>query len=89
MSTAMTEAVTACQVALDRIQSMSQTLDRADAAQWLSQQLRELSDQAAALQHAEVLRAYDAEGLSFGQLAKRFGISKTLAHKIVRTRVAS
>jgi 8-oxo-dGTP diphosphatase len=36
--------------------------------------------------HREVLHAFDREGLSFGQLATRFGISKTLAHQIVRAR---
>ena len=65
---------------------MRRGLDRADAASRLARELRNLSDEAASLMHAEVIRAFDAEGLSFGQLATRFGISKTLAHQIVRAR---
>lgn len=85
---AIETAVTSGRAALERIRSMRRSLDRADAAQRLSREMRELSERAAAIQHAEVLLAYDAEGLTFGQLAERFGISKTLAHKIVRTRAA-
>lgn len=79
-------AMKAGQAALSAIRSMRRSLDRADAAQRLYREMREISEEAAGIQHAEVLLAYDAEGLSFGQLARRFGISKTLAHKIVRAR---
>jgi len=79
-------AVKVAQAALDRIRSMHRSLDRADAAVRLARELRGVSDEAVAIQYAEVLLAHDAEGLTFGQLADRFGISKSLAHKIVRTR---
>ena len=72
--------------AVASIRTMQRGLDRADAASRLARELRNLSDEAASLMHAEVIRAFDAEGLSFGQLATRFGISKTLAHQIVRAR---
>jgi 8-oxo-dGTP pyrophosphatase MutT (NUDIX family) len=58
----------------------------ADAASRLARELRSISDEAASVMHAEVIRTFDTEGLSFGQLAARFGISKTLAHQIVRAR---
>lgn len=72
--------------ALASIHTMSRGLDRADAASRLARELRAISDEAASVMHSEVVRAFDTEGLSFGQLATRFGISKTLAHQIVRTR---
>jgi 8-oxo-dGTP pyrophosphatase MutT (NUDIX family) len=61
-------------------------LNRADAATRLSRELRTISDAASAILHAEVVSAFDTEGLSYGQLASRFGISKTLAHQIVKAR---
>ena len=36
--------------------------------------------------HEEAIRIYETEGLSYGQIAKRLGISKTLAHQIIKTR---
>lgn len=83
---AIEAAVASGEAALERIRTMHRSLDRADAAQRLSREMRELSDRAAAVQHDEVLLAYDAEGLSFSKLAERFGISKTLAYNIVRNR---
>lgn len=72
--------------ALASVRKMRRGLDRADAASRLARELRSISDEAAGVMHAEVVRAFDAEGLSYGQLATRFGISKTLAHQIVRAR---
>src|SRR5258707_7281309 len=60
--------------------------DRADAAVRLSRQLRAVSDDASAVLHEEAVRIYYAENLSFGQVAKRLGISKTLAHQIITAR---
>jgi 8-oxo-dGTP pyrophosphatase MutT (NUDIX family) len=76
----------AAQDALDGIRSMHRSQDRADAALRLSEDLREISKDASAILHAEVLLAYDAEGLSFRRLGERFGISTTLAHRIIRAR---
>jgi 8-oxo-dGTP pyrophosphatase MutT (NUDIX family)/predicted DNA-binding protein (UPF0251 family) len=72
--------------ALASVRRMCRGLDRADAASRLARELRNISDEAASVVHEEVVRAFDAEGLSYGQLATRFGISKTLAHQIVRAR---
>ena len=79
-------ATTAADAALAGIRAMHRGLDRADAASRLARELRNISDEAASVMHAEVIRTFDAEGLSFGQLAARFGISKSLAHQIVRAR---
>lgn len=72
--------------ALASVREMRRGLDRADAASRLARELRSISDEAASVMHAEVIRAFDAEGLSYGQLATRFGISKSLAHQIIRAR---
>jgi len=66
--------------ALSGVRVMHRGLDRADAASRLARELRNISEDAANVMHAEVVRAFDAEGLSYGQLATRFGISKSLAH---------
>jgi 8-oxo-dGTP pyrophosphatase MutT (NUDIX family) len=83
---AIDAAASAGYEALNSIHTMNRGLDRADAASRLARELRSISDEAASVMHAEVVRAFDTEGLSFGQLATRFGISKTLAHQIVRAR---
>lgn len=80
------EATYAAYGALASVRRMRRGLDRADAASRLARELRNISDEAASVMHAEVVRAFDAEGLSYGQLATRFGISKTLAYQIVRAR---
>jgi 8-oxo-dGTP pyrophosphatase MutT (NUDIX family)/predicted DNA-binding protein (UPF0251 family) len=79
-------ATQAAYAALVGIRAMERGLDRADAASRLARELRNISDATSTVLHSEVLRSFDDEGLSFGQLATRFGISKTLAHQIVRTR---
>jgi 8-oxo-dGTP pyrophosphatase MutT (NUDIX family) len=43
-------------------------------------------DGASGVLHEEVIRIYESEGLSYGQIAKRLGISKTLAHQIITAR---
>jgi 8-oxo-dGTP pyrophosphatase MutT (NUDIX family) len=79
-------ATAAADAALAGVRAMHRGLDRADAASRLARELRNISDEAASVMHAEVIRTFDTEGLSFGQLAARFGISKSLAHQIVRAR---
>jgi 8-oxo-dGTP pyrophosphatase MutT (NUDIX family) len=79
-------AAEAGHAALECVRALPGSLDKADAAGRLAREMREVSDEASGIMHAEVLRAHDAEGLSFGQLATRFGISKSLAHRIVRMR---
>lgn len=79
-------AVNAAKAALKRARAVRRPLDRADAAGRLARELRLIADEASGVIHAEVLRAFDNEGLSYGQLAARFGISKSLAHQVVKTR---
>lgn len=79
-------AVKAAKTALDQVRAVGRPLDRADAASRLARELRLVADDASGVTHAEVLRAFDNEGLSYGQLAARFGISKSLAHQVVKTR---
>jgi 8-oxo-dGTP pyrophosphatase MutT (NUDIX family) len=78
--------IEAADAALACIRKTRGSLNRADAATRLSRELRTISDAASAILHAEVVSAFDTEGLSYGQLASRFGISKTLAHQIVKAR---
>jgi 8-oxo-dGTP pyrophosphatase MutT (NUDIX family) len=79
-------ALEASGTALASIRAMPGSQDRADAAARLSRALRTVSDEASAVLHDEAVRIYYAEGLSFGQVAKRLGISKTLAHQIITAR---
>lgn len=79
-------AVAAGRAALETIRALVRGLDRADAANRLARELRTVSDEASGLLHVEIVYAFDREGLSFSQLATRFGISKTLAHQVVRAR---
>ena len=62
------------------------SLDKADAAGHLSRELREISDDAAGLLHAEIVRVRDTEGLGYGELAKYFGISKSRVQQIIKAR---
>ena len=79
-------AVTASRAALASVRAMPGSQDRADAAVRLSRELRAVSDDTSAVLHEEAVRIYYAENLSFGQVAKRLGISKTLAHQIITAR---
>lgn len=79
-------ALEAGRAALASVRAMPRSQDRADAAVRLSRELRAVSDEASAVLHEEAIRIYYAEGLSFGQVARRLGISKTLAHQIITAR---
>jgi len=79
-------AVEAGRTALASVTSMKSSQARADAASRLSKGLRAISDEASGVLHAEAIRIYESEGLSYGQIAKRLGISKTLAHQIIKAR---
>jgi predicted HTH domain antitoxin len=79
-------AIEAGHAALASVSSMTSSQARADAAGRLSKSLRAISDEASGVLHEEAIRIYESEGLSYGQLAKRLGISKTLAHQIVKAR---
>jgi hypothetical protein len=79
-------AIDAGQAALTNVASMTSSQARAEAASRLSKGLRAISDEASGVLHEEAIRIYDAEGLSYGQIAKRLGISKTLAHQIIKAR---
>jgi 8-oxo-dGTP pyrophosphatase MutT (NUDIX family) len=79
-------AADAGHAALESVRAMPGSLDKADAAGRLSRELREVSDDAAGLLHAEVVRVYDTEGLGYGALAKYFGISKSRVQQIIKAR---
>jgi 8-oxo-dGTP pyrophosphatase MutT (NUDIX family) len=81
-------ALEAGSAALASVRAMPASQTRADAAVRLSRGLRAVSDDASAVLHEEAIRIYYAEHLSFGQIAKRLGISKTLAHQIITARGA-
>jgi DNA-directed RNA polymerase specialized sigma24 family protein len=79
-------AIEAGGTALASITSLRSSQARADAAIRLSKGLRAISDEASGVLHEEAIRIYESEGLSYGQIAKRLGISKTLAHQIIKAR---
>jgi 8-oxo-dGTP pyrophosphatase MutT (NUDIX family) len=79
-------AVDAGRDALEGVRAMPGSLDKADAAGRLSREMREVSEDAATLLHAEIVRVYDAEGLGYGALAKYFGISKSRVQQIIKAR---
>src|ERR1700747_1203928 len=79
-------AVAGSRRALARVRARPGAQDRADAAARLSKELRAVSDEASSVLHEEAVRIYYAESLSFGQVAKRLGISKSLAHQIITAR---
>ena len=79
-------AIEAGGAALASVTGMMSSQARADAASRLSKGLRAISDEASGVLHEEAIRIYESEGLSYGQIAKRLGISKTLAHQIIKAR---
>jgi DNA-directed RNA polymerase specialized sigma24 family protein len=79
-------AIEAGHAALASVSSTTSSQARADAAGRLSKSLRAISDEASGMLHEEAIRIYESEGLSYGQIAKRLGISKTLAHQIIKGR---
>jgi hypothetical protein len=79
-------AIEAGHTALASVTNMTSSQARADAASRLSKCLRAISDEASGVLHEEAIRIYESEGLSYGQIAKRLGISKTLAHQIIKAR---
>jgi 8-oxo-dGTP diphosphatase len=72
--------------ALDDVRAMPGSDAKSDNASHLMREMREVSDGASAVLRAEMLRVFDAEKLSVGRLAKRYGISKTRAYQIVKDR---
>jgi DNA-directed RNA polymerase specialized sigma24 family protein len=79
-------AIEAGHAALASVSDLKSSQARADAASRLSKGLRTISDEASGVLHEEAIRIYETEGLSYGQIAKRLGISKTLAHQIIKAR---
>lgn len=77
-------AFAACRAALAAIRGLSDQQDRIDAAHQLSERLRDYSQDAAHLRNDDMLAIREAEGLSFGQLAKRGHMSKARAEQIVK-----
>jgi 8-oxo-dGTP pyrophosphatase MutT (NUDIX family) len=82
-------ATEAGHAALEAVRALPGSLDKADAAGRLSRDLREVSEDAAGLQHAEVVRVYDTEGLGYGALAQRFGLSKSRIQQIIKAHKAA
>lgn len=79
-------AAEAARAAVEHVRAIEDPGARAAAANALARELRTAADAATGILKTEVVRAYDAENLSFGKLADRFGISKTLAHRMVTSR---
>lgn len=77
-------AFAAARAALAAIRGLRTPQDRVDAAQQLSERLREYSEEAAQIRTEDAIRIYEAEGLSLGQLAKRIHVSKQRADQLVR-----
>lgn len=80
------KALAEAEAALQGVRCMPGSGDKSDSAARLMHGLREVSDGASAVLRAEMLRVKDEEGLSVGQLAKRYGISKTRAFQIIKDR---
>lgn len=72
--------------ALEDVRALPGSEGKSDNAAHLMREMREVSDAASAVLRAEMLRVFDEEELSVGQLAKRYGISKTRAYQIIRGR---
>jgi 8-oxo-dGTP pyrophosphatase MutT (NUDIX family) len=77
-------AFAACRAALAAIRGLHLPQDRIDAAGQLAERLREYSEEAVEVRNEDAVRLFLAEGLSFGQLAKKLHVSKTRADQIVR-----
>jgi 8-oxo-dGTP pyrophosphatase MutT (NUDIX family) len=77
-------ATDAGHAALEGVRAMPGSLDKADAASRLSREMREVSEDAAGLLHAEIVRVHDAEGLGYAALAKYFGVSKSRVQQIIK-----
>lgn len=80
------DAVAEAWAALESIRRMPGSEYKSDTAARLMRDLREVSDAASVILRAEMLRVKDEEQLSLGQLAKRYGISKSRAQQIVTSR---
>lgn len=76
-------AIKAVWAAIRAVRARPGSQDKADALGRLGRGLREASNAAYASHHAEIIRIHDAEGLSLGKVAQRFGISKTRAQQII------
>ena len=72
--------------ALEDVRAMPGSDEKSGNAAHLMREMREVSDAASAVLRAEMLRVYDEEELSVGQLAKRYRISKTRAYQVIRSR---
>jgi 8-oxo-dGTP pyrophosphatase MutT (NUDIX family) len=72
--------------ALEITRAMPGSDDKARAGRRLSGELRDISETASLLFQREVLRIYDSEGISYGRIARRLGVSKTLVYNIISKR---
>ena len=70
--------------ALDRIDAMPGSPAKTAAIRQAAVELDALSDRAAEMRRAEVLRIRDEEQLALAPLAERLGISKARAGQIVK-----
>lgn len=81
-------AFAACRAALAAVTSLRGQRDRIEAATDLYEHLRSYSEEAAHTRAEEVIRIWEADRPSYGQLAKRAGVSKSLAAQIIKRHLA-
>ena len=77
-------AFAACRAALAAVTSLRGQRERIEAAADLHGHLRAYSEEAAHIRAEEVIRIWEADQLSYGQLGKRAGVSKSLAAQIIK-----
>jgi 8-oxo-dGTP pyrophosphatase MutT (NUDIX family) len=81
-------AFAACRAALAAVMSLRGQRERIEAATDLYEHLRAYSEEAARIRAEEVIRIWEAERPSYGQLGKRAGVSKSLAAQIIKRHLA-
>jgi 8-oxo-dGTP diphosphatase len=81
-------AFAACRAALTAVISLHGQRERIEAAADLHEHLRSYSDEAAHIRAEEVIRIWETDRPSYGQLGKRAGVSKSLAAQIIKRHLA-
>src|SRR6266566_2089214 len=80
---AIDAAAEASRRALEATRALPGSDDKARAARRLSSELRHISETASLIFQREVRRIYGSEETSYGRIARRLGVSKTLIYAIV------
>jgi 8-oxo-dGTP diphosphatase len=81
---AINAALAACRAALAAVRLLPRQHQRIEAAQELYEHLRGYSEEAAHIRAQEVIRIWEADRPSYGELGKRAGVSKSLAAQIIK-----